>query len=117
MTGTSDATGAGGATPSVGAPAPAPAQPGRGGRVRGGKVVAFDERRGRGELADDASGERFAFHCTRIAGGARRIRPGAAVAFEVGPGGPGRWEAVALREVAPAAAPARGGSGSGRGAG
>lgn len=62
------------------------------GAVLRGRVVAFDARRGLGEVeADD--GRRFPFHCTRIAGGTRHIEVGARVCFEIGPGLPGRWEA------------------------
>lgn len=64
-----------------------------------GRVVAFDEHAGLGEV-EAAAGERFAFHCTAIAGGSRTIAVGTPVAFRVGPGGPGRWEA---HEVTPTA--------------
>ncbi len=83
-----------------------PAGAAAGPRARSGTVVAFDERRGLGEVLDAGSGERFNFHCTRIAGGGRRIAVGAAVVFEVGPGRPGCWEAVWLGEVvAPGGSP------------
>lgn len=62
---------------------------------RSGKVVAFDEVRGLGEIAAD-DGTVFAFHCTQIADGSRTIEVGADVAFEVKPGGMGRWEATAV---------------------
>lgn len=62
-----------------------------------GRVVAFDAHVGLGEVASDA-GERFAFHCTAITDGSRRIEVGARVAFRVAAGGPGRWEAT---EVTP----------------
>ena len=63
-----------------------------------GTVASFDVDAGLGEVAAD-DGSRFAFHCTAIAGGPRTIEPGARVAFRVGAGGPGRWEAF---EVTPA---------------
>jgi cold shock CspA family protein len=70
----------------------------RGGLVLGiltGRVVAFDEARGLGEVeADD--GRRFPFHCTRIADGSRRIEVGTPVCFLVRAGLPGRWEADRL---------------------
>jgi cold shock CspA family protein len=60
-----------------------------------GRVVAFDEHVGLGEIeADD--GRRYPFHCTRIAGGTRAIDVGARVAFEIEPGHLGRWEATAV---------------------
>ena len=65
-----------------------------------GKVVAFDERRGLGEI-EGADGARYAFHCTRIADGSRTIGVSTAVEFAVVPGLLGRWEAA---DIAPAAA-------------
>ena len=59
-----------------------------------GTVVAFDERRGLGEIESDR--ERYPFHCTAIAGGSRSIAVGAAVEFVVVPGPGGRWEAGAI---------------------
>jgi len=61
-----------------------------------GTVVAFDSRRGLGEIrgADDRL---YPFHCTQIADGTREIPVGAAVEFTVAPGPLGRWEAVAIR--------------------
>jgi cold shock CspA family protein len=61
-----------------------------------GKVSAFDERRGLGEItADDATV--YPFHCTVIADGTRTIEVGATVTFEVVPGRLGRWEAAAIK--------------------
>ncbi len=80
-------------------------------RLRRGVVVAFDEARGIGEVEADGSAERFGFHCTRIAGGARSIALGATVAFEVGPGLLGRWEAAWLTEPGPPVSPGAGGPG------
>jgi cold shock CspA family protein len=62
-----------------------------------GRVRAFDERRGLGEVESGA--EVYPFHCTRIADGSRSIPVGAAVTFEVAPGPQGRWEAVAISRV------------------
>jgi len=61
-----------------------------------GTVVAFDSRRGLGEIkgGDDRT---YPFHCTRIADGTREIPIGAAVEFTVAPGPLGRWEAVDIR--------------------
>jgi cold shock CspA family protein len=62
-----------------------------------GRVSAFDDHRGLGEIiADD--GAVYPFHCTVIAGGTRTIAVGTAVEFAVVAGHLGRWEAV---EVAP----------------
>lgn len=67
--------------------------------LHAGRVTAFDERRGLGEIEDD-EGARYAFHCTQIADGSRTIAVDARVAFVVMPGLLGRWEA---RGVEPAA--------------
>jgi cold shock CspA family protein len=61
-----------------------------------GTVVAFDERRGLGEIEGEG-GERYAFHCTAIADGSRTIGVNAAVEFTVVPGLLGRWEAADIR--------------------
>jgi cold shock CspA family protein len=61
---------------------------------RRGRVTAFDEQRGRGEIESD--GDRFPFHCTEIADGTRTIAVGTVVAFEVVPGPLGRWEAGSI---------------------
>jgi cold shock CspA family protein len=60
-----------------------------------GKVSAFDEHRGLGELLGD-DGATYPFHCTAIADGTRTIAVGAVVQFEVVPGRSGRWEAAAI---------------------
>jgi cold shock CspA family protein len=57
-----------------------------------GRVEDYDFERGLGEVAD-AEGRTWLFHCTALVDGTRRIEPGRAVAFVVGAGGPGRWEA------------------------
>lgn len=62
---------------------------------RRGTVVAFDGRRGIGEVVDEA-GERFFLHCTAIADGSRSVAVGAVVRFVVVPGRQGRWEAAAV---------------------
>jgi cold shock CspA family protein len=58
-----------------------------------GSVVAFDERRGLGEI-EATDGTRYPFHCTRIADGSRTIAVKTAVDFELVPGNLGRWEAA-----------------------
>jgi hypothetical protein len=60
-----------------------------------GRVVAFDEARGLGEL-EGADGTRYPFQCTRIADGSRSIAPGAAVTFVVVAAPLGRWEAARI---------------------
>jgi CspA family cold shock protein len=64
--------------------------------TRHGRVAAYDERRGLGEV-EAADGTRLPFHCTAIADGTRRIAPGTAVAFDVVAGPLGRTEADAVR--------------------
>lgn len=67
-----------------------------------GTVVEFDEPRGLGKVAAD--GAVYPFHCTAIADGTRTVDVGTTVAFEVRPGGLGRWEATALAVVHPGGA-------------
>jgi cold shock CspA family protein len=57
-----------------------------------GTVVAFDERRGLGEI--ESEGEHYPFHCTAVADGSRVVSVGAEVEFVVAPGPAGRWEAA-----------------------
>ena len=64
-----------------------------------GTVTAFDEQVGLGTVEDEDR-RSWPFHCTRITDGSRTIALGAAVVIEVGPGGPGRWEATAVVKVA-----------------
>ena len=68
-----------------------------------GEVVAFDAKRGLGEIrgADDRA---YPFHCTKIADGTREIPVGVTVEFTVAPGPLGRWEAVGIRTRAAHAA-------------
>jgi cold shock CspA family protein len=61
----------------------------------GGRVSAFDEHRGLGELVA-ADGTVYPFHCTAIADGTRTIAVGSAVQFTVVPGRLGRWEAAEI---------------------
>jgi cold shock CspA family protein len=61
-----------------------------------GRVVAFDEHRGLGEV-EARDGERYPFHCTQIADGSRIIALGTAVRFLRAPGPGGRWEAISVR--------------------
>jgi cold shock CspA family protein len=63
-------------------------------RVRG-RVTAFDERRGLGEITTE-DGRTLAFHSTAIADGSRRITVGTEVEFDVEAGILGRWEAGAI---------------------
>ncbi|MFM7061830.1 MAG: cold shock domain-containing protein [Actinomycetes bacterium] len=60
-----------------------------------GTVVEFDEHRGLGVIEGD-DGERYPFHCTRIADGSRVVPEGARVEFTVMAGPAGRWEADAI---------------------
>ena len=62
-----------------------------------GVVEAFDADRGYGTVAA-TGGDRWFFHCTALADGSRTVAVGTRVAFVVGPGAPGRWEA---RSVVP----------------
>jgi cold shock CspA family protein len=62
-----------------------------------GTVVAFDERRGLGEI-EAADGRRYPFHCTVIADGTRSIEIGASVSFDVVPGLLGRFEAASIEK-------------------
>ena len=62
---------------------------------RTGRVVAFDAHRGLGTVETD-DGERFGFHCVRIADDSRDIPVGVPVRFTVVPGQLGAWEADAL---------------------
>lgn len=66
------------------------------GAAREGKVVAFDSKRGLGEIQGDDDCA-YPFHCTKIADGTREIPVGEAVEFRVAPGPLGRWEAVEIR--------------------
>jgi cold shock CspA family protein len=50
-------------------------------------------------MVEDETGRRFAFHCTRLADGARDVAPGQVVTFRVTAGHLGGWEAAALRPV------------------
>jgi cold shock CspA family protein len=47
-----------------------------------GKVIAFDEHVGLGEV-ESADGEVYLFHCVEIADGSRTIDVGAAVEFDL----------------------------------
>ncbi len=63
-----------------------------------GRVTAFDERRGIGEITGD-DGTVYPFHCTVIADGSRTIAVDTAVEFEIVPGHQGRWEAAAIASM------------------
>ena len=60
-----------------------------------GKVEAFDKEAGLGDVRA-RDGQLYPFHCTEIADGTRDIAVGAEVAFVVGAGHRGTWEAKAL---------------------
>ena len=64
--------------------------------MQDGLVTEFDEARGLGTV--ESGGRAYPFHCTQIADGTRTIAVGAAVHFEVRPGGMGRWEATAITQ-------------------
>lgn len=66
-----------------------------------GTVIEFDEHRGLGVIEGD-DGERYPFHCTRIADGTRTVPEGARVEFVVMAGPGGRWEADAIAAAATA---------------
>ncbi len=63
-------------------------------------VTEFDGDRGLGSVVT-ADGRPYRFHCTAITDGTRRIEPDTAVMVEIGPAGPGQWEAVSVIKVAP----------------
>lgn len=69
--------------------------------LREGRVVAFDEHRGRGEI-EASDGTHYPFHCTAVADGTRTIDEGVSVTFAVNPGPLGRWEAVEIEKGSPA---------------
>jgi cold shock CspA family protein len=60
-----------------------------------GKVSAFDQKRGRGEITA-VDGRAYGFHSTAIADGTRNIAVGTEVEFEVVPAQLGTWEAAAV---------------------
>jgi cold shock CspA family protein len=61
-----------------------------------GRVVAFDDHRGLGEVeAED--GQRYPFHCTAIADGTRTIPVDVSVDFDVVAGPLGSYEAGSVR--------------------
>jgi len=66
------------------------------GKAVDGRVVAFDSKRGLGEIHGDDDRD-YPFHCTKIGDGTREIPVGVQVEFTVAPGPLGRWEAVAIR--------------------
>jgi cold shock CspA family protein len=66
------------------------------GRPAIGRVTAFDDRNGLGEVTD-ADGNVNAFHCTQIADGTRTIAVGTEVEYEIVPAQLGRWEATGIR--------------------
>jgi cold shock CspA family protein len=67
-------------------------------RLRG-RVTAFDERRGLGEVTAE-DGDAFTFHSTAIADGSRKIAQCTPVEFDVVAGLLGRWEAARIEKLA-----------------
>jgi cold shock CspA family protein len=67
-----------------------------GGAVHTGVVATYDERRGLGQVTDDAGGSLFGFHCTAISDGSRQIEAGTRVAFLLCPAHGGSLEATFL---------------------
>ncbi|MFZ4516503.1 MAG: hypothetical protein ACOYN3_09365 [Acidimicrobiia bacterium] len=65
-----------------------------------GRVIAFDESRGLGEVQADADGAVYRFHCTQIADGTRTIAVGTLVTFETFEHPVGGAEATAITGVA-----------------
>jgi cold shock CspA family protein len=61
-----------------------------------GRVIAFDEGRGLGEVQDDADAAVYRFHCTQIVDGTRTIPLGAVVVFELFEHPIGGTEATAI---------------------
>ena len=59
-----------------------------------GRVVTFDDHRGRGEL-EAHGGLHFPFHCTAVADGSRTIAPDTPVRFRLVIGPLGALEATA----------------------
>lgn len=74
------------------------AEPAEAFTVRTGVVTSFDDHVGAGNLADDATGRTWWFHCTRLADGSRTVALGVAVTFRVEPG-PTGLEAVAVAPI------------------
>jgi cold shock CspA family protein len=68
-----------------------------------GYVASFDEPRGIGVV--ESGSRRFAFHCTAIADGSRRIAEGALVAFTVDAGHLGRLQASSVLPLGALGAP------------
>ncbi len=62
-----------------------------------GEVALFNAASGDGVVSSGAGLRSWPFHCTQIEGGARSIRVGTVVRFDVVAGLPGRWEATRLR--------------------
>ncbi len=66
---------------------------------RVGTVQSFDAHAGLGTVAE-GDGSSYTFHCTAISDGSRTIDEGTRVEFDLGAGGPGRWEAFAVTPLA-----------------
>lgn len=49
--------------------------------IHAGRVIAFDEARGLGEIQDERDAAVYRFHCTQIADGTRGVPVGTLVTF------------------------------------
>jgi hypothetical protein len=58
-----------------------------------GRVVAFDSKRGLGEI-EEGDGVRRSFHCTQVTDGSRSVPLGATVRYVLVPASLGAWEAA-----------------------
>ncbi len=63
-----------------------------------GEVLGYDDHVGIGTVGSTA-GQSWMFHITAIADQTRSIDVGQRVAFLVGPGGPGQWEASQVTKL------------------
>lgn len=67
-------------------------------QVELGIVEDFDSDGGLGSLRT-VGGAEYAFHCTAVSDGSRRIAVGTRVAFSIGPIGLGVWEATSITPI------------------
>ena len=65
-----------------------------------GRIAAYDDHRGRGEVEVARGSMHFPFHCTAIADGSRTIAPDTPVRFRLVIGPLGALEATAIAPVA-----------------
>ena len=64
-----------------------------------GQVSGYAPEVGLGTVSV-VGGERYRFHCTAIADGSRNIAVGTPVMVDIGPAGPGSWEAIWVAPLA-----------------